>query len=71
MNGTKRVLIIVLLILVVLGLIAVIAGWVLGANPVQIIRELVQQAAERFRTGIPGLTGKLADVFAAHPAAAA
>ena len=52
-------------------LIAVIAGWVLGANPVQIIRELVQQAAERFRTGIPGLTGKLAGVFAAHPAAAA
>ena len=71
MSGTKRVFIVVLLILIVLGLIAVAAGYVLGADPLRIIPELVQQAAERFRTGIPGLTGKLADVFAAHPAAAA
>ena len=66
MNGTKRVLIIVLLILVVLGLIAVAAGYVLGADPLRIIPELVQQAAERFR----GLIGESSGVFTALPTAA-
>ena len=66
MSGTKRVFIVVLLILIVLGLIAVAAGYVLGADPLRIIPELVQQAAERFG----GLIGESSGVFAAHPAAA-
>ncbi len=66
MSGTKKVFIVVLLILIVLGLIAVAAGYVLGADPLRIIPELVQQAAERFR----GLIGESSGVFAALPAAA-
>jgi hypothetical protein len=65
MSGSKRLFIIVLLFLILLGVLGVIAGFVLGAHPVQIVRDLVQQAAERLHAHAPALAGKFAGMTGA------
>ena len=62
MNRTKKIILLVLLGIVIVGIIGLIVGTVLGADTIQIGRSLLLQTADSFKAQFGPIAGKLTSI---------
>lgn len=63
MSRTKKIILLVLLSIMILGIIGVAAGFILGADPIQIGKPLLLQTADSFSAQFSPILEKLSGLF--------